>query len=408
MSLITNYLIGAFNMYSPNFNDPRVQRRVKKAIGFTNALLADKPKQLYTRFIDKHFGCQRNELSTYLRKHLLICVDNHFDMKNGLCKMYIRNKRGILFLNERIDTNTIAYSTTSVVDLQQLGLNWATEQYGLEVDSGVFNYEERSHRLCSPIQSIRTQLREEMFANSGYHYNYDISTAAPTILYQYSFQTPSATGEVLPYIEDYLNNKTQRRKELALASSLDEVTVKKIFNGLFNGAKLSIHSSTQLFRLIGFDIGKMRYLQQDAYLIALKADIKTMWDTIKLDEPKRYFKDKFKKDGTPRLIPFNSKNKWNIYFKLERKVLNEMRSYLNIIGGRYFLEHDGFRTTHKIDTVDLSRWINAGTGFNLTLMEIHYTSSSIHSIVSINQKNIKQTTNQSKKTQLNNNKETTQ
>ena len=329
---------------------------------------------MYTRFIDKHYGSSSNELTRYLRKHLLICVDTHYDMKNGMCKSYIKNKKGMLFLNESIDNIHTTVSTTSVVEVNN-GLHWATEQYGLQVDSGNFEYEERSHRLCSPIQSVRTALREEMFVNSGYHYNYDISCAAPTMMYQYSFQTPSATGEVLETIEDYIANKSERRAELALGANLDEVIIKKIFNGLFNGAKLSIHPSTQLFRLIGCDIAKMRYLQQHAYLTALKADIKTMWGIIKTDQPKSYFKDKFKKDGSPRTIPFNSKQKWNIYFQLERKVLNEMRDYLTNIGGRFFLEHDGFRTTHDINTVDLSQWIEAGTGFKLTLVEKYYTSS---------------------------------
>ena len=40
--------------YTPNFNDPRAIKRVSAAIGFVNALLQDKPKQMYTRFIDKH------------------------------------------------------------------------------------------------------------------------------------------------------------------------------------------------------------------------------------------------------------------------------------------------------------------------------------------------------------------
>ena len=360
-------------MYTPNFNDPRVRKRIKHAMGFTNALLKDKPKQLYTRLIDKHYGSNSNELTRYLRKHMLICVDTHYDMKNGLCKSYIRNSKGIDYLNEQI-TNTITSPTTSVVEVNS-GLDWATTQFGLQVDSGEFKYDERSHRLCNPIQSIRTVIREEMFAISGYHYNYDISAAAPTILYQHSFNTPSATGEVLPTIEDYLQNKSQRRAELALSAGIDEVTAKKIFSGIFNGAKFLVSKHCQLFRLIDCDVAKMRYLQQHKYLLALKDDVKTMWNTIKEDQPTRYSKTTFNRNGTPRKLAFDSKQKWDIYFRLERTVLNEMRDYLTNIGGRFFLEHDGFRTTHKVDVDDLSLWIEAGTNMKLTLIEKHYTSS---------------------------------
>ena len=364
-------------MYNPNFNDPRVIKRVKRAIGFTNAMLQDTPKQMYTRFIDKHFGMGGNKLSRYLRSHLLICIDTHYDMKNGLCKMYIRNKKGILFLNDMINYNTSVYSTTSVTQLSQLGLEWANNTYEEQIKSGDFEYSDRSHRLCNPIQSIRTSIREEMFNNHGYAYNYDISTAAPTIMYQYYQTTPDYCGLVLETIEDYIANKSVRRKEIALSADLDEDIMKKIFNGLFNGAKLSIHYNTALFKLIGCDIGKMKFLQQHEYLNALKADIKTMWDTIKSSEPKVYFTDRFNKSGLPRLRQFGSKQKWNIYFQLERKVLNEMRDYLKTLRCKFFLEHDGFRTTAQIDTTDMSRWIQAGTGFELQLTEKYYTSSRV-------------------------------
>lgn len=361
--------------YTPNFNDPRVIKRVSAAIGFVNALLQDKPKQMYTRFIDKHFGMSSHKLSKYLRRHLLICIDTHYDMKNGLCKMYIRNKQGILFLNDMIKYNTSVHTTQTVTKLNDLGLAWAQDTYNEQINSGKFEYSERSHRLCNPIQSIRTSIREDLFHRAGYSYNYDINTAAPTIMYQHYQGCSEYLGVVLETVEDYISNKTQRRTELALSADLSELQVKKIFNGLFNGAKLSIHYNTALFKLIDCDIAKMRYLQQHKYLTALKADIKSMWDTIKADEPKQYFEDRFNKDGSRRLRQFSSKAKWNIYFQLERSVLNEMRDYLKTLRTKFFLEHDGFRCDQKIDTADMSMWIEAGTGFKLSLTEKCYTSS---------------------------------
>tara|TARA_R110002153_G_scaffold223014_1_gene375443 strand:- start:127 stop:1227 length:1101 start_codon:yes stop_codon:yes gene_type:complete len=362
--------------YTPNFNDPRVVKRVNSAIGFTNALLSDSPKQLYTRFIDKHFGASSHKLSKYLRSHLLICIDTHYDMKNGLCKMYIRNKRGLNYLSDMIQYNTSEHTSESATQYQK-GLNWATLTYKQQIASGDFEYSERSHRLCSPIQGIRTTLREDLFNNAGYSYNYDISTAAPTLMYQHYMQCADYCGLVLETIEDYIANKSERRAELCKGANLEADVVKKIFNGLFNGAKLSIHYNTQLFKLIGCDVAKMRYLQQHEYLTALKADIKTMWDTIRSGLPKQYYTDRFNKNGSPRARQFNSKQKWNIYFQLERKVLNEMRDYLKTLRCRFFLEHDGFRCTTKINTVDISQWIEAGTGFKLTLTEKCYTSSII-------------------------------
>ena len=358
--------------YSPNFSDPRVIKRVGRAIGFTNALLSSKPKQMYTRFIDRHFGPGSHKLSRYLKSHLLICTDTHYDMKNGLCKMYIKNSRGLAYLCEQT-----GYKQDSMDTASTPGLTWATEEYSAQLVSGEFEYQERSHRLCNPIQNIRTELRCEMFANSGYNYNYDISTAAPTIMYQHYQTCSEYYGLVLETVEDYIANKSLRRQQLMADANIDSTAAKKIFNGLFNGAKLSIHYNTALFNLIGCDVAKMKFLQQHEYLTALKADIKTMWETIRADQPKQYYTDRFNKDGSPRLRQFNSKHKWNIYFQLERTVLNEMRDYLKTLRCRFFLEHDGFRTDTRIDTDDLSAWIQAGTGLKLQLTEKCYTSSII-------------------------------
>lgn len=361
--------------YTPNFSDPRVVKRVKSAVGFTNALLNEKPKQLYTRFIDKHFGSSNHPLSRYLRDKLIICVDGHYDMKNGLCKMYIKNRPGARWLSEQIDYDSMD-STTSVAQ-RELGYTWVKDTWIEQIVTGEFEYEERSHRLCSPLQSVRTSVRESVFADSGYRYNYDISTAAPTILYQYYQTVPSYYGLVLETIEDYIINKHTIREQLSTSSDLDPQVIKKILNGLFNGAKLSVHYNTQLFRLIGYDIAKMRYLQQHPYLSALRADIKTMWDVIKAVQPVQYYTDRFCKDGSPRKRQFGSKHKWNLYFRLERSVLNSMKRYLDSVECRYFLEHDGFRTTRQIDQTAITDAIYEDTGFKLRLSEKCYTSSRI-------------------------------
>ena len=382
--------------YTPNFGDPRVAKRVRSAIGFTNALLNDKPKQLYTRFIDKHFGSSNHKLSSFLRKHLLICVDDHYDMKNGLCKSYIRNRRGARWLSEQIDL-TPTPSTTGVAQID-LGKDWVQNTWISQIASGEFEYEERSHRLCSPLQSVRTSVRESVFADNGYNYNYDISTAAPTIIYQYYQKCNSYYGLVLETVEHYIDNKADVRQKLCTDADLEPGVVKKILNGLFNGAKLSVHYNTQLFRLIGYDIAKMRYLQQHPYLSALRADISEMWSVIKVDQPKSYYTDKFNKDGSPRKRQFGSKHKWNLYFRLERQILNAMRTYLQSSDCRYFLEHDGFRTTVQINTSAMSSYIYTNTGYNLQLTEKCYTSSRIHSIVNKKSNVSKKTLKKPKKT----------
>ena len=364
-------------MYIPNFNDPRVLRRVNKAVGFSCALTStDKPRQLSTRFIDKHFGMSNNPLSKFLRNQLLICVNDSFDMNNKRCKEYVLNQTGLSNLLDLVDkkngNNNIYITYPSVVEVDEIAKIWGKTQYKAELDSLNFEYQEKSHRLYNEIQNIRSEARALLLAESGLCYDYDIETAAPTLLYQHSFKTPSATGEVLGYIEYYIDNKEYVRNELSDDSSLPVENIKGILNAHFSGGFLTTYPRSQVFRMCNNDPGIVKFLQQHDFIIGLKADIKTMWEPIKADTKPEYY---WTSTNKWRKRPFNPRTKWNIYFQLERLVLDQVIEYCKEIGANYFLEHDGFRTDKKIDTADLSLYIREGIDYNLTFKErIHDNS----------------------------------
>jgi hypothetical protein len=99
------------NTYQPNFNNPRVVSRCKLALGFACGVMSENKSHPWsTRYIDKFFGNQRNDLSKYLRKTLLICTDEYYrynsDDKNK-CKEYRLNKEGVRSLLEALKTNNI-------------------------------------------------------------------------------------------------------------------------------------------------------------------------------------------------------------------------------------------------------------------------------------------------------------
>jgi len=355
--------------YIPNFEDKRVQKRSRKAIGFTQALLSeDKPRQMSTRFIDKHFGMSSRPLSRYLRDLLLVCVDESYSKDNGQCKSYVMNKHGLTFLGDMIslkkgqngynNTNTINYPSVTV--LNKAALEWANEEYKQQLETKEFEYKDQSNRLFNPIQNIRSELRSDLLAQHGLSYQYDIASAAPTLLYQWYYMTPSATGEVLETLEHYIQNKNAVRAQLADEAELTPKQIKVIVNALLAGAYLSTHEDTSIFQEVGNDKSKIYFLQQHPYLTALRADIKTMWEVIRQDRPVEYYTTK---TGKNRKRPFNAKAKWSIYFELERQVLNCIRTYMQSINSRVFLEHDGFTSELKIDTDDLSDYIQHHTNF---------------------------------------------
>ena len=361
-------------MYNPNFNDPRVQRRVHKAIGFSCALAsADKPRQLAQVFIDKHFGTSNHQLSKFLRSKLLTCTDDTYDMNKKRCKEYVLNSIGLRDLLDLIDkkdgNNNTHIIYPSIAQVNDIAVEWGKTQYSTQLDTLNFEYVEKSHRLYNDIQNIRSEARAKLLAESGLCYDYDIETAAPALLYQHSLRTPSATGEVLTVIEYYIDNKVHVRNKLSEESSLPVDNIKGILNAHFSGGFLTTYGRSQVFRMCNSDPVIVKFLQQHPFIIGLKADIKTMWEPIKADTKAEYY---WTSTNKWRKRPFNPRTKWNIYFGLERMVLNEVIDYCKEIGAKTFLEHDGFRTDKKIDTNDLSLYVSEGTGYNLKFKEVLY------------------------------------
>lgn len=81
--------------YKPNFNDPRVIKKIKTAVGFVGACFSStKPHQWSTRYMDKFFGQQQNDLSKWLRNELVICTNERYTMGTNHCKEYIKNQTG--------------------------------------------------------------------------------------------------------------------------------------------------------------------------------------------------------------------------------------------------------------------------------------------------------------------------
>jgi len=94
--------------YTPNFNDPRVVKRITHALGFASAsLTTDKSRQWTTRELDKHIGRSWHSLGKYLRDKLLICTNDvyWFGTHGSKCKEYRLNHRGYEELTAQFKIN---------------------------------------------------------------------------------------------------------------------------------------------------------------------------------------------------------------------------------------------------------------------------------------------------------------
>lgn len=356
-------------MYTPNLNDPRTQKRVKKAIAFTNAFLSDiKPRGWSTRYIDKYFGHQGNDLSKWLRTKLLICTNERYAMDSGICKEYIKNQNGM---------NSLLRQINSYPSVIQVTKDLVNEEFGKELKSKNFTYIDKSNRLWHDLQRVKKEYKREIFIENGLTYEYDIQCCAPTLIYQYSQQIPEMIhnnkwiqGPMdlhLVALRRYLKDRKEIRNELANEAEITYEQAKEIINALLMGAQLGYNKDSDIYKILNGDKARIEFLKQHEYLKQLRTDIKTCWDYIKPTLPRKSI---LTKSGKQRMLPISNKQKAGVYFDLERKVLNASRNYLDRTNNKYFLEHDGFACEKEVNLDELSKWVKLHTGFLIKLDQV--------------------------------------
>jgi len=352
--------------YQPNFSDPRVVRRVRRAIGFACGVISTTKSQPWsTRYIDQWFGVQSNPLSGYLREQLLTVTNDHWNKDTGKCKEYVLNTAGVKFLSDacEFDANNNNYPIV---------LQVAQEEYQQELESGVFEYTDKSSRLWHPLQNFRREVKRDVLTRSGYQYHYDIECCAMTLIHQHSQRIPEIIQDsrwrqgpmdlYLFALREYIRDRTGIRNQIAQDCEIDPDTVKRIINAVLAGAQISRNSTTAVYQMLNGDLARIEFLKQHEYLTQLRADIRTCWEYIK---PTIGQRTQITKSGGTRRLPISSRQKWSVYFDLERQVLNEIREFLSESNNRHFLEHDGWSCEIPVDLDKLKHQIRENTGFQI-------------------------------------------
>jgi hypothetical protein len=239
---------------------------------------------------------------------------------------------------------------------------WVRREFENELAALQFNYDDKSDRLWHPIQSIRSEYKDAILAEQGLRYQYDIQCAAPTLIHQYAQQLDMDLW--LTDLRNYINNKEQIRAELAESADLPVKTIKVLINALFCGAKLGNNPEFALSHLLNYDAARIEFIKTNAFILALRGDIKTCWQAIEPHTTQIYTKTQA---GQERRVPMNSKRKWGVYFNLERQVLNAVRQYLTKTHNPHFLEHDGWSTVNAVDQQQLIQHVTQATGFVIKL-----------------------------------------
>lgn len=333
--------------YQPNFNDPRVSARVMQSLHWTKKYISPtKSNWLATREIDRHLGSQRNDLSKYLRGKLLICTSERYSKEHKKCKEYRLNQEGFDYLMTQTNKQ-LHYSVVEVSDdlVEQL-------------KTGDFQYNDSSNRLFNPIQNIKREPKRILLKEHGYNYEYDIQCCAYSLIVQYAQRC--GMDEYPCAVHEYIKNRKQIRERISKECEIDEDVVKRIINGLLQGAIISHDEQTTIIKELGGDHSRIEWIKQDEFIQELKKDIKMIWSYIR---PHMQLRTITTKSGITKRVPISSKQKTCVYRELERQVLNEVRNFLEESSQRYFLEHDGWTCERELDINELINFVQTRTGY---------------------------------------------
>ena len=335
-------------MYQPNFNNPRIKRRCTTALIWAQSLPPKRFKKSQVEFKDIFGKNATADLHLWLKNKLLVCVDSYYNFETGVCKTYVRNQDGIEQLKQLLFGSNIP---AIAPQLQQ------------QLDTGSFEYTEKSDRLWNTLQFLPKREKRPLMVKNNYPYHYDIKCCAPTLIKQYAQQEAFPLGLTLstPAIDLYIQDRTAVRQRLALEGNIPVDDIKRVINALFQGGKLSSYRDCAIYQIIN-DVSKVKWLQQDSYICQLQKDIKKCWDVIKLTLPIRTLTDK---NGLVRRCAISPKEKSGVYLKLEKSVLSEIKGYMKKTGNRGLLEHDGWFCERVIDLNELICLIRSNTGYQI-------------------------------------------
>ena len=321
--------------YEPNWANKAVQAKLKSSLEWCNFCLNSIPKPVSSNELNKVFGSANHAMSAYLRANLLIQSGQYIIGKK--CFDYSLNRVGYEKLKAKC-SNAIMFSTPKLIK----------ERYKEQLQSFEFEYNTKSDRYYHGLQNIRRDKKAEFWTVNGLPFDYDIEACAPTILLhlakKYGFLDILAED-----IDSYLQNKNQMREHVAQVGMCDLNTAKRVINAMFNGAKIS--TSPFQHALDGISTQGKKALKEDKRVRLLVMSIKHMWMYIERAE------GKLKK----------STQKWSVYFRYERRILDAAKNYMDRHDVKYFTEHDGWRCNQELDLIDMTDEIQKKTGIRVKL-----------------------------------------
>jgi hypothetical protein len=342
--------------YQPNLSDPRIRKRFKEALGWAYLTLGQGPKMLSEKkTITKNLGQYQEPMGRYLRGTLLNIADGYY-RPGQACKTYCLNKAGftklLALLEQPYERSRKTYQESMTPE--DLAIAWVESRFGTEMSTKDFQYESKvSARLWHPLQNLQKTVVNLVWTHYGLPNDYDVKACAPTLLKEHAVECGMSAQT--PSLDTFLEHARDFREHVAASVGITYEQAKTVINALFCGASLEANPAKAIFRMLDLDKAKSKRLRELYVVQQLVNDIKLVWTYIKP-------------------LGATSKQKWHVYFQLERKVLDAVRAYLDTQAVKHFCIHDGFRTDMVVDVMALSAFVLSSTGYLVT-----FTSSTVSS-----------------------------
>lgn len=324
--------------YVPNFKDPRIQKRCIGALEFCEQHLAHRKITWISRKeIYKHFGNTSRDLGKYLKDLLLKTEDSYFNMSTGQCKKYSLDRNGFTNLKQSLGIDEVPFGVTDAVSQQ--------------LESGAFEYTRLSDREFHSLQFKPKYKKQRILRKFGYRYEFDIKTAAHTLILQYA--RGLGYNEPTPALDLYIRNKDQIREELAESAGIDSSQTKRILTGILQGASLSPWHTNLIFAQVNYRRDVLEHLRSNTFIKQYQEEVRSIWKHIKNT-----------RGVTERM---SGRVKSAIYRELESSVRCCIQKYLKKHKNIHFFEHDGWTCREMPDVNQLLQQVKRQTGFVIEL-----------------------------------------
>lgn len=322
-----------------------------------------------TKLIEIHVAHKFSKMDRVEQDELKAKLNKSRHLRPLLCKFFPKLAEDELSIGSQSEASTkavscIDFSSDRSAKFETIrALDVAITYHSELLGRRPFVYTDKSHRLWHDLQRVKSELKADVFG-SRLPFNYDISTAALRILF-YKAKAIDKHFDVTAYpsVVDYIDNKSKVRNEVAARFGISVAQAKKIFSYLNNNGVLTTSPKRGLWQITQSN-QITQAIESDRQIRAYALEVKRLWRKLHsltnhavamtaLRDGKVSTKDLL---GTTHLIfdgEFTAKqDRYMLYFKGEREVLDVMREYMEGKGAHLFLEHDGFRSSIKLDQVE--------------------------------------------------------